>query len=107
MHTVTKQWLKEYSSGHSKGGWTKAQLETINVSWPPPKGWLEALIGSMVEDSQRAEFERLGKQHREAQARERAEAEVRYQRMSQEVYYTWPTVEGWDGSFEKPAGWWR
>jgi hypothetical protein len=31
----------------ANGGWTKQQLETWGVSWPPPKGW----ILKLVEDS--------------------------------------------------------
>ena len=27
-----------------KGGWTRAQLEAWGVPWPPPKGWLRALV---------------------------------------------------------------
>ena len=27
-----------------KGGWTRAQLEVWGVPWPPPKGWLRALV---------------------------------------------------------------
>lgn len=26
------------------GGWTRASLESLGVSWPPPKGWKQALI---------------------------------------------------------------
>ena len=26
------------------GGWTKASLASLGVSWPPPKGWKERLI---------------------------------------------------------------
>lgn len=107
MFTVTKHWLQANSSGNARGGWTKAQLEAIGLGWPPPKDWIDALIGSMLEDGQRAEFERLGQQHRETQLREKAEAEVRYARMSEEVYYTWPTLKGWTGAFKKPEGWWR
>lgn len=107
MFTITKHWLSQNSSGEGRGGWTKSQLEAIGIGWPPPKGWIDALIGSMIEDNQRAQFERLGRQHRETQARDRAEAEVRYARMSEEVYYTWPIGDEWTGSFKKPAGWWR
>lgn len=28
------------------GGWTKAQLAEWGVSWPPPKGWRQALVVS-------------------------------------------------------------
>lgn len=107
MFTITKHWLKVHSSGHSRGGWTKDQLASIGVSWPPPSGWIDALIGSMVEEGQRADFERLGMEHRETQAREQAAAEARYERMSEEVFYTWPTASGWTGSTKKPEGWWR
>jgi hypothetical protein len=31
----------------ANGGWTKQQLETWGVPWPPPKGW----IIQLVEDS--------------------------------------------------------
>lgn len=27
-----------------EGGWTKEQLAKWGVSWPPPKGWKEALL---------------------------------------------------------------
>jgi hypothetical protein len=26
-----------------KGGWTKKDLATLGVPWPPPKGWRKAL----------------------------------------------------------------
>lgn len=107
MFTVTKHWLTDNSSSGSRGGWTKAQLEAIGIGWPPPKGWVDALIGSMVEDDQREKFERLGKEYRMALVRERAEAAARHEQMTREVYYTWPTPKGWQGSFTKPAGWWR
>jgi len=28
----------------AKGGWTKKDLATWGVPWPPPKGWKDALI---------------------------------------------------------------
>lgn len=28
----------------SRGGWTRATLESWGVPWPPPKGWRMALI---------------------------------------------------------------
>jgi hypothetical protein len=27
-----------------KGGWTKKQLAEWGMPWPPPKGWIEALV---------------------------------------------------------------
>lgn len=31
------------------GGYTRAQLEVLGVTWPPTKGWPSALIGKEVE----------------------------------------------------------
>ncbi len=28
----------------NKGAWTRKTLEMLGVSWPPPKGWLEAYL---------------------------------------------------------------
>lgn len=30
------------------GGYTKKQLKTLGVDWPPKKGWLKALIGTEI-----------------------------------------------------------
>jgi len=36
--------LEEIASARSeKGGYTKADLAKLGVSWPPPKGWLKEL----------------------------------------------------------------
>lgn len=29
------------------GGWSKEQLAVLGVSWPPKKGWREALTGQL------------------------------------------------------------
>lgn len=39
---LTEREIEEKKS--SKGGWTKKQLSEWGVSWPPPKGWKQALI---------------------------------------------------------------
>lgn len=31
-----------------KGGYSRAALARLGVSWPPPKGWKKRLIGSLV-----------------------------------------------------------
>lgn len=31
-----------------RGAYTKRQLEFVGVPWPPPRGWLRALIGDQV-----------------------------------------------------------
>jgi hypothetical protein len=37
--------LKKIESLKSdKGGWNKEDLESLGVSWPPPKGWKEEVV---------------------------------------------------------------
>jgi len=38
------------------GGWTKAQLALLGVSWPPQKGWKSRVIGQQIADSAADEF---------------------------------------------------
>lgn len=104
MFTVTKQWILEYSTT-GKSGWTREQLAILGYSWPPPTGWLEAAEGIEITPGKRIKFEFLC--NREAAAQKKIEDAKRHSQMEQVVYYTWPTADGWDGSFEKPAGWWR
>jgi len=35
-----------HSGKSERGGWTRAQLALLGVTWPPLKGWLSALIGT-------------------------------------------------------------
>jgi hypothetical protein len=62
MFTVTKEWINEHRT--ARGGFTAHQLMAVGVTWPPPKGWLRALVGEEITDAQRARFER-GRQHDE------------------------------------------
>lgn len=50
---------REYVHAHrtAAGGWTKAQLAALGVSWPPTKGWLTAIIGLEITDDQAMRFE--------------------------------------------------
>lgn len=104
MFTVTKQWILEYSTT-GKSGWNREQLAALGFSWPPPTGWLEAAEGMEIRPGMRIKFEFHC--NRESAAKKKAEDEARYREMEQVVYYTWPTADGWAGSFEKPAGWFR
>lgn len=42
MDHVTKQEIEVAKS--KNGGWSKKQLETWGVPWPPPKGWKERVV---------------------------------------------------------------
>lgn len=101
MFKVTRSWLHAHSSG--KGGWTRVQLASIGIGWPPPSGWVANIVGNEVTEEQRAEFERLS--NREALAKKKADDAVRHAAMEHEVYYTWPVPGGWEGSDKKPAWW--
>lgn len=31
-----------------KGGWSQAQLAILGIAWPPPKGWIQQVIGRTI-----------------------------------------------------------
>lgn len=39
-----------------KGGWTKAQLEVIGVSWPPVNGWRHNVVGKEISEADYQRF---------------------------------------------------
>ncbi len=46
---ITEQVLKEAES--INGAWSRKQLETIGIKWPPPKGWKKRIIGTHINES--------------------------------------------------------
>lgn len=47
-------------SGKSeRGGWTKAQLAILGVSWPPESGWKRKVIGAIIPQSEALRFVEL------------------------------------------------
>lgn len=38
----------------AKGGWTKETLASWGVSWPPPKGWKEALADAWRDEQEKS-----------------------------------------------------
>lgn len=54
--TITREWLLSIRT--HKGGWTKAQLAALGISWPPPKGWQQTLIGREISNETGAEATR-------------------------------------------------
>lgn len=46
---ITEQVLKQAES--INGAWSRKQLETIGIKWPPPKGWKKRIIGTEIQDS--------------------------------------------------------
>ncbi len=53
--TVTEEWLR----AHGTGGiaWNAAQLRAVGVAWPPRKGWIGRLVGTMIPLSAKNDFE--------------------------------------------------
>ena len=43
---LTRVLLHSAASGNC--GWNREQLAVLGVPWPPPKGWLSALVGCTV-----------------------------------------------------------
>lgn len=39
-----------------RGSWTRGQLESLGVSWPPQYGWLDRLDGTEISDAQWQRF---------------------------------------------------
>ena len=103
MFTVTKQWLRQHASSNGSG-YTRDQLSTLGLSWPPPKGWLERIVGSEISDLCKSQFEvRSGKAAFEAEKKRKAAHDA-----EQRPYYTWPDPTsdiGWRGSWTKPQWW--
>ena len=58
MHQITDEWLERNATGGK--AWTAAQFRCLGIEWPPYKGWRRALVGTIIEDEQAREFERLG-----------------------------------------------
>lgn len=46
---LTREWLHANISG--LGSINRRQTEILGIPWPPPKGWLTAMVGKEVDDS--------------------------------------------------------
>ena len=58
MFTVTKMWLRQNKT--VAGGYSKLQVECLGVTWPPPKGWLNSVVGKEISIEAKGMFERSG-----------------------------------------------
>lgn len=43
---ITKKWLNDNKT--EKGGWTKKQVEMLNLDWPLKKNWQKEVIGQSM-----------------------------------------------------------
>jgi ribonuclease HI len=51
---ITEDLIRDAAS--SAGGWTKAKLAIIGVSWPPESGWQKKAVGKLITADQAAAF---------------------------------------------------
>ncbi|MEX2336891.1 MAG: hypothetical protein WD555_06435 [Fulvivirga sp.] len=51
---ITEEFIDKGKS--IKGGWSKVQLQIIDVSWPPEKGWKEKVIGKDISAGEAEKF---------------------------------------------------
>lgn len=45
------------------GGWNKAQLAVLGITWPPEKGWIRRLDGKEITEEEFSEVKRLSTLH--------------------------------------------
>ena len=55
---LTREIIEQHKT--EKGGWTRAQLQAIGVGWPPPRGWVQAVIGREISAEDFRVFTRHG-----------------------------------------------
>lgn len=53
--TITKDWLNKHQT--RKGGYTKKQIESLNLPWPPPPKWKKEVTGKRINATSRVIFE--------------------------------------------------
>lgn len=39
-----------------RGGWSRRQLEILDVTWPPSRGWRKQVVGREITDDAAKEF---------------------------------------------------
>jgi hypothetical protein len=53
--TITKHWLNKHQT--HKGGYTRGQIEALNLPWPPPPKWKKAICGTVIGGNEKVAFE--------------------------------------------------
>ena len=51
---IEKSWVMKFRT--PRGAWTREQLAALGVSWPPRKGWVERIEGTMISLYQKNQF---------------------------------------------------
>ena len=55
MFEVSKKWINDNRT--IKGAFTRKQIQCLSVSWPPGKGWISVVCGSLITIEQKEAFE--------------------------------------------------
>ena len=55
---VTDPWIRRYRT--EGGAWKASQLKAIGIDWPPFHGWVDAVCGTWITQSEKATFEKHG-----------------------------------------------
>ena len=53
--TITKNWLNQHQTNN--GGYTRGQLEALNLPWPPPPKWKREVTGKRISGTSKVVFE--------------------------------------------------
>jgi hypothetical protein len=71
---VTKEWLHANASSSLTTSWTIAQRHMLNCPTVGP--WINAAIGKLISEEQKAAFEQLGRERRLVNDGKRREAQA-------------------------------
>ena len=52
---ITKKWLNSHKTKF--GAWTRPQIESLGLQWPPTKGWMDRVKGTVIDDNRARAFE--------------------------------------------------
>lgn len=52
---ITREYIYRHKT--DKGAWTRVQIESLGISWPPSKGWINSVIGCELDEAGQEAFE--------------------------------------------------
>jgi len=55
MFVITKNWINFNRT--AKGAFTRKQIQALYIEWPPVKGWINEICGSLITFDQKRQFE--------------------------------------------------
>ena len=52
---ITKEYINKHKT--AKGSWTRDQIVSLGIKWPPESGWMAKAIGSEITNENKHRFE--------------------------------------------------